>query len=277
MKTIMQKKIVSVAICAAMILSFTACGSGEQNSSSQPTPSSVSSVAETETKTEPTSKAESETVSSEKETNSTKNASKVESTVESSEKDTDDKHEESSNESSNVETSSEIEETESKQELNVDKGLLSVEVTIPASLINDLDATTKAADENEDIISYKVNDDGSITYKYKKSAYDKFLDELRDSMDESFQEFVTEDNYPSIVSIEYDKKTFSDITIKVTEQSAYKNSFDSLIILGIKMNLAFYQAFSGDDEFTSTIHLVDNSNGNEFDTIIYPSDSDNDE
>ena len=268
----MQKKIVSVAICAAMILSFTACGSGEQNSSSQPTPSSVSSVAETETKTEPTSKAESETVSSEEETTSTKNASKVESTVESSEKDTDDKHEESSNESSNVETSSEIEETESKQE-----ALLSVEVTIPASLINDLDATTKAADENEDIISYKVNDDGSITYKYKKSAYDKFLDELRDSMDESFQEFVTEDNYPSIVSIEYDKKTFSDITIKVTEQSAYKNSFDSLIILGIKMNLAFYQAFSGDDEFTSTIHLVDNSNGNEFDTIIYPSDSDNDE
>lgn len=156
--------------------------------------------------------------------------------------------------------------TISNNTVSVDTGMATVDVTIPASFITDLETTKKEADENEGIISYEINADGSITYKYKKSAYNEMLDEMKQSIDKSIQDMANSGNYSSVVSIEYDKKTFSDITINVTNQSDYENSMDSMILFGIEMNLGFYNAFSG-TETNTVIHIVDNSNGNEFKTV----------
>ncbi len=172
--------------------------------------------------------------------------------------------------SSNSSTSDTSSNSDNK--FNVDRKDTIVEVTIPASWINDLEATTKAADENEDIVNYTVNDDGSITYEYKQEDYEELLESTRNQIDENIQSIVTEGKFACLVSINYDKSTFSDINIIVTSQSDYERGFNFLAVVAVQFNLVLYKAVLGDDEFTSIIHIIDSSNNNEFKTEVFPSD-----
>uniref|UniRef100_A0A942T6D4 Uncharacterized protein n=1 Tax=Neobacillus citreus TaxID=2833578 RepID=A0A942T6D4_9BACI len=68
----------------------------------------------------------------------------------------------------------ETEKTKSEA-VNVDKGLLSVTITLPASMFEDQNVDEVVANAQKDGITATKNADGSVTYKMSKSKLLKLL------------------------------------------------------------------------------------------------------
>lgn len=75
----------------------------------------------------------------------------------------------------------EIEEEKDQEEdgLEVEKGILNVSITIPASMFEGQDMNEEVEGmKQEGIKDVKINDDGSITMKMSKSQHRKMMDDM---------------------------------------------------------------------------------------------------
>lgn len=153
----------------------------------------------------------------------------------------------------------------------VDNNLLTVDITFPASFY--ADSQTKPSNElteKEKANGYtavKVNDDGSVTYTIKKSAYNKIVAETKESTIQTLNEIVTSGNYPSVKKIGYNN-SLSKISVYV-DKNAYNQNMDSFAMLNIQIAVAFYQVIS-QDKNPLEISVIDISTNETFDT--YPKD-----
>lgn len=166
---------------------------------------------------------------------------------------------------------SNTEESTSSQEIDTDEKLLTVEITIPASIFAEEDMSTFDPDAyaaEQGFISAKVNDDDSVTITMSKAKHKELLDELETSLDTSFAEFVNGENTPYIKDITHNDD-FSAVTMKV-DREAYENAFD-FTPFAIGVLVAWYQAFT-ETECHVTISIVDVATGETMDTITYPDD-----
>lgn len=153
----------------------------------------------------------------------------------------------------------------------VDKGLLNVEVTIPASFMEGEDIDAVVAEAKEDgIKDIKKNDDGSVTYKMTKAKHNEMMQEMKTNVTEYVDELINDEAFASIQDITYNKD-FSKFTLEV-DKEAFENSFDGFAALGLAMSGMFYQLFEGVDEgkLNVTIDTVDHSTGEVFGTVNYP-------
>ena len=199
---------------------------------------------------------------------SSSSSSSSESSAESSESST----VESSEESSKEESTTATESTEDSQKLQVERGDGTTTVTIPADLISDQEATVSAADSNPDVVSYTVNDDGSITYVYTNEAYQKIVDQMRTKFDDTVTELLGSGKYKTIQSIDGDDD-LKNVTITVTSQQDYENGMDGFIMLGLYAYAGYYQVLvDQSEEYSVQFHLVDSATGQEFHTVTYPDD-----
>ena len=90
--------------------------------------------------------------------------------------------------------------------VGVDKGLLNVEVTVPASFLEGEDIDTVVAQAKEDgIKDVKKNDDGSVTYKMTKAQHKEMMQEMKASVTEYVDELINDEDFASIQDIEYNK------------------------------------------------------------------------
>lgn len=99
----------------------------------------------------------------------------------------------------NIEEDSKSEETQS---IEVDEGLLNVEITVPPDFLEE-GTTQETLDETakeEGIKSITLNDDGSATYIMSKSKHDEMMAGIRESIDESMAEMIDPETYPASVS-----------------------------------------------------------------------------
>lgn len=170
----------------------------------------------------------------------------------------------------------EDEKEEKSDSVNVDKKLLNVEVTIPASLVDfgeededNLGELTEEAKE-QGVKDITKNDDGSITYKMSKSAHKKMVKEMAEDLNETIDKTMNSDDFPSIKEINANKG-FTEFSVLV-DQEAFENSFDGFAVLGLALASMFYQLFDGadDDDYESTFYYIDESSGEEFDSVTYP-------
>ncbi|WP_432361517.1 hypothetical protein [Sporosarcina sp. UB5] len=153
----------------------------------------------------------------------------------------------------------------------VDKGLLNVEVTIPASFLEGEDIDSVVAQAKEDgIKDVKKNDDGSVTYKMTKAKHKEMMLEMKASVTEYVNELINDEDFASIKDIKHNKD-FSKFTL-VVDKDAYENSFDVFASLGLAMSGMFYQLYDGVDaeKLNVTIDTVDQSTGEVFGTVNYP-------
>lgn len=160
---------------------------------------------------------------------------------------------------------------ETGESVAVDKGLLNVEVTIPASFLEGEDIDTVVAQAKEDgIKDAKKNDDGSVTYTMSKAKHIEMMQEMKASVTEYVDELINGEDFASIKNVEYNKD-FSKFTLEV-DKEAFENSFDGFAALGLAMSGMFYQLFEGVDEekLNVTIETVDHSTGEVFGTVDYP-------
>jgi len=160
---------------------------------------------------------------------------------------------------------------ESGGALEVDKGLLTVEVTIPATFIEGEDIDNVVAEAKKDgIKDVTKNEDGSVTYKMSKAQHKKMMKEMKTSVTTYVDEIVNDEDFASIQDIKHNG-SFSEFTV-VVDKAAYENSFDGFAMLGLAMSGMYYQAFEGTnaDKLNVTVHSKDASTGEIFGTTVYP-------
>ncbi|MER1999857.1 MAG: hypothetical protein ABS882_08780, partial [Lysinibacillus sp.] len=163
------------------------------------------------------------------------------------------------------------------QSLEVDKGLLDVELTLPAQFFEDQTAEEiKTAAKENGVKDVKINEDGSVYYKMSKSTHKKMLKEMEESLTSSIDELVNGEDFTSFKEISYNKD-FTEFDVKVNLKS-YENSFDAFGLLGLSFASMYYNVFDGKsgDDVKTTLHIIDEATGEKIGTFVYPDDLEND-
>lgn len=153
--------------------------------------------------------------------------------------------------------------------IETDEKLLSVDITLPASMFEGQDMSSFDADayaDEQGFLSAKVNEDGSITVTMTKAKHKELLDEMAKSLDTTFAEFVNGKDTAYIKEITHNDD-FTTVTMKV-DKAAYENAFD-FTPLAIGMSVAMYQAFT-ETEYHVEISIVDAATGETINSITYP-------
>jgi len=156
------------------------------------------------------------------------------------------------------------------ESIEVDKGIFSVEITLPASFFEGQDISDIANEVEDDDINITINDDGSVTYKMSKSKHNEFMEELNKNQIEYIEEIKNSEDYKSIKDITYNK-TFSEITLLV-DQEAFENSFDGFAAFGLGITSLYYQLFNGvsPEDYKVTIYFKNVETGEIFGDVVYP-------
>ncbi|QDQ03117.1 hypothetical protein FOH38_23225 [Lysinibacillus fusiformis] len=165
------------------------------------------------------------------------------------------------------------EKTSEEGPLKVDKGLLNVEVTLPASFFEGQDIDTVITESKNDGIKEVIkNEDGSLTYKMSKSEHKEMMKELETGILEATEEIKTSGDFPSIKDVSYNK-TFSEFTLSVNQEE-FENSLDSMASFGLAITSMYYQLFNGVDpeKYKVTVIFKNESNGEVINTVVYPDD-----
>lgn len=156
-------------------------------------------------------------------------------------------------------TENDISELNAIGDIDVDKNLFDVTITVPADLVGDttqeeLDA--KAADS--DIHSITLNDDGSATYVMSKSQHKKMMQELANNINSTLSDMVGSEDYPNFTDI----KANSDFTnFTVTTTSTELDLTDSISIMGFYMYGGMYAIFNGSDVGNIHVDFVNADSG----------------
>lgn len=156
--------------------------------------------------------------------------------------------------------------------IEVDKGLLNVEITLPASLVGEEGMEDFEASMKETVDSdITLNDDGSVTVKMSKSDHKKMLEELKEEFVASVDSIIEDESFVTIQDITYNKD-LTNIQMIVSDQESFENSFDGFATLSLGIGSLFYQAFDGKDltKDKITIEIVDQSINETIHEIIYP-------
>mgnify|MGYP004598302959 CR=1 FL=1 len=128
--------------------------------------------------------------------------------------------------------------------VQVDKGLLSVEITLPATFFEDqTEEEIKAAAQEEGIEDCRVNADGSVTYQMSKAKHKELMEEMKNSIQESVDALVSgEDAVESFREIQH-SEDFSQFDV-IVDPATY-TEWDSVYMLNFCMLGAYYQMFDG--------------------------------
>ncbi len=166
-----------------------------------------------------------------------------------------------------------LSELEAIGDIEVDRSLLSVEITIPASLAGEADVdglVSEFSAEGIDVSDARRNADGSITYKMSRGDHRRLLTSLRESFVESFEE--ASEDFDSVQSITFN----NDLTrFRITvDRAAFENSFDGFVIFLPLFAAGIYAAFDGRDPegMRIDVYYVDAATGQVYDTFVAPDD-----
>lgn len=174
------------------------------------------------------------------------------------------------------ETENVVEDDGKNESIEVDKGLLNVEVTLPASLFEnqDIDEVIEGA-KAEGVKEVIKNDDGSLTYIMSKSEHKKVLSEMEEDINQDIEELKSGEDFPSIKDVKKNN-SYSEFTIVVNREK-FENSFDGMASIGLGLSAMFYQVFSGvdDEKAKVTVNFEDENTGEIIDTVVYPDELNN--
>ncbi|WP_462411543.1 hypothetical protein [Neobacillus sp. Marseille-QA0830] len=161
-------------------------------------------------------------------------------------------------------------ENTKSQEVNVDKGMLNVTITLPASMFKDQNVDEVVADAEKEGITATKNADGSVTYKMSKSKHKEMMEEMKTTVIQTIDDAKSGKDYQSIKDITYNND-FSEFTL-IVDKEAYENSMDGFAALGLAMSGMMYELFNGvkPDDYKVTINLKDQATQTVFDQIVYP-------
>ena len=151
-------------------------------------------------------------------------------------------------------------------DVNVEKEIFDVKLTIPSDYIGD--ATQEELSKEAEANGYKIvlNDDGSATYTMSKSQHKKMMEELSDSINTALTDMVGSEDYPNFTDI----KANDDFTqFTITTKSEELNLKESVSVMGFYMYGGMYNVFNGTTVDNVHVDFVNADTGE----IISSSDS----
>lgn len=156
--------------------------------------------------------------------------------------------------------------------VSVDKNLLNVVITIPASFYEGTKVTQQQLDADAAKNGYgkaKLNSDGSVTWSMSKAEHRKVMADFKKSVDDYIQEAV--DESPKVFrEVTYDEK-MTEFKVKVYKEMFEQDLSAGFIGFGIAILAQFYQMFSsGVKDPKVVIQLIDVSTNRMFETEQYP-------
>lgn len=156
--------------------------------------------------------------------------------------------------------------------ISVDKNLLTVDITLPASFfegedMSDFDADAYAAEQGFN--KAVLNDDGSVSINMSKAKHNKLMDEMSKSAEDTFDSMVGAEDSPYIQKITH-SESFDTIQI-IVDKAGYESGglASAFIPLTVYVPAAFYQMFAG-VEAHCEIKIVDSATGDTIESVTYP-------
>lgn len=154
--------------------------------------------------------------------------------------------------------------------IDVDKGLLNVEITIPAESAEyygfnfesqeDADAYAK----EQGFKSATLGDDGSVTIVMSKSQHKKTMEGLSKTIDEALQEMIGSEDYPNITAVEHnDNYTSFTVTTK-SEELGFNESFS---VLSFYIYGGMYNSFNGTPADNIHVDFINEASGEVIDSF----------
>lgn len=183
------------------------------------------------------------------------------------------------------------EESTSDSSLEVEKKLLTVEITLPASMF---DSDSEVAESGEETASDDVeihetpeeycnrivkedgylsavpNTDGSVTLTMTKTKHSEMMAEMKQSIDDNIQKSIGDDGFQSIKEVTYNDDV-TEFTVKV-DREAFEGSWDGLSALTYAFCGAAYQYYSGVSDPRVVVNYIDADTGEVISTSTYPDD-----
>lgn len=144
-------------------------------------------------------------------------------------------------------------------DVDVEKSLFSVVITIPSDFIGD--KTQEDLNNLADEYGYKsivLNEDGSATYTMTKKQHQDTLSEYRKQINTGLEEMIGSEDYPNFVKIETNDN-FTQFTI--TTKSKELDSNESLSAMVFYMYGGMYAAFSGEEVDNVSVTFLNEETG----------------
>ena len=142
--------------------------------------------------------------------------------------------------------------------IDVDKGLLEVEFTVPAEFFDE-GTTQESLDEavnEEGFKSATLNDEGSVSYVMTRAKHAEMMDDIREEIDSSLAEMVGSEEYPTITKIE-PNSTYTEFKVYLsTEEVGLAESFSALALYVFG---GMYNAFNGEPVDDVAVFFVSES------------------
>ena len=160
--------------------------------------------------------------------------------------------------------------------IEVDKGLMNVELTLPPGLFEGLtEEEIVASAKEEGIKEVKVNEDGSVYYKMSKKEHSKMLEEMKAGIDESIKEIANGEDYPSIKKVTYNQD-LTEFNLTVARE-AYDKGQESFAVYGLILSGMYYNIFNGvaEDDVKIKFNFIDEATNEIYETSIFPDELEN--
>lgn len=146
-----------------------------------------------------------------------------------------------------------------------------VEITLPEEFFdsNDLEAIEKDITDQVDA-EVKENKDGTLSLTMSKKEHDKWLGEVRETLDDGIKEIASDDSFQSISDIEHNKD-YTEFSVFV-DAALYEESFDSFVSFSIGLQGVMYQIFNGEDmeKQKVVVKIIDEDSNETIDEINFP-------
>jgi len=158
------------------------------------------------------------------------------------------------------EESGDSSDLEAVGDVNVDKGLFDVTLTIPAEF-----ADESKTQEDYDVLAkengYKsitLNEEGSLNYVMTKSQHKDLMAEMKTGFQESLDDMIGSEDYPNFVAIKHnDDFTEFEIATK-SEELGFTESFS---VLAFYMMSGMYNVFNGTEVDNCKVTFINESSG----------------
>ena len=150
----------------------------------------------------------------------------------------------------------------------VDENLLTVDITVPASMFDEENPASEELSEEQKeqgFKSAKLNDDGSVTYTMSKSSFKKFKETSKQAVVETLDSLNSD--FPCVVSTDFNDD-FSEIKIYV-DKSEYENGMNFLMLLQVGFAANIYQTYTN-ETVLSNVYVIDKDTNETLNSATYP-------
>jgi hypothetical protein len=153
-----------------------------------------------------------------------------------------------------------LSELEAIGDIEVDKGLFSVTLNIPADFVDE-GTTQETLDEIVKEKGYKsatLNADGSVSYVMTKKQHQEMLESISESLNNTLSEMVGSESTPNITAIEANEN-FTDF--KVTTTNNELSLSESFSVMTFYVYGGMYATFSGETVDNIHVDFINASSG----------------